>query len=863
MTTQTAVLAPAPAFNTEHPVLKAFRRFTPAEGWLTFVILMGPLLVITGTVTDAAWADTPSLAGIVLASALMGLVVAKVPGNPIGWHLAAIVLGAGFVYWQMSTVTEATGFFEQFLSLNNRLNQWGEAASEGGISTDTIPFALMLASFAWLIGYTAAWATFRKHNLWLAVLPGGIAMFSNLSYLPDEFGLQMFLYLLFAMLLAVRIHALNQATEWQRFGFVFPKNHGLYAVYRGAWYILFALVIAVVIPARPVQVPWMDAAWEWLRAPIGTLEDDLDRLFAALPDRKGSGYRVFGDFLPFEGPISLSDKPIFLLDSPHPIYLRARAYPTYAPQGWTVDDTEELNLAEALPRSQPRRNQSRLELEYTIAPLFTTRNIPVSNLPLESESELNVQVLSPGQYWLPLIPGDTDSLNLPDDLASAVVSLQSAAIYERSKESQVGTLLRVIPADAIITEVLFQDTLARGSERAYIVPDAASGEVTNNLIEVLQQGDGVVSWVRVLRLAPEPPDIVSVSSSASLFVGDQYTVTSSISTATARELRAAGNDYPGWVTDRYLQIPDGLPSRVTDLALDLAKDIPNPYDKAKAIESYLRALPYDQDIPAPSFDADGVDHFLFVVGRGYSDYFGSAMAVLMREAGIPSRMVAGYAPREFDEESENYIVREADSHGWAEAYFPNFGWVEFEPTPGRTLPTYIRAPLIDVSRSNEQGLDDPFAEDEFEDDEAFQPFDLPPEVDNSLGVDGRVIAGILGSVFSIWLVWYVYRRLFVTITTPAAIFERMCQLGTFAGLPYLRNQTPAEYTRRLAEVLPNAAGDLRILGNAHAVTRYSLREISISESEQVGRAWRNIRKLLIHRIYWRNPFGGSSQRATD
>ena len=136
-------------------------------------------------------------------------------------------------------------------------------------------------------------------------------------------------------------------------------------------------------------------------------------------------------------------------------------------------------------------------------------------------------------------------------------------------------------------------------------------------------------------------------------------------------------------------------------------------------------------------------------------------------------------------------------------------------------------------------------------------------MDNSLGVDGRVIAGILGSVFSIWLVWYVYRRLFVTITTPAAIFERMCQLGTFAGLPYLRNQTPAEYTRRLAEVLSNAAGDLRILGNAHAVTRYSLREISISESEQVGRAWRNIRKLLIHRIYWRNPFGGSSQRATD
>ena len=863
MTTQTAVLTPAPAFNPEHPALRAFRRFTPTEGWLTFVILMGTLLVITGTVTDAAWADTPSLAGVVLVSAIMGLVVAKAPGNPIGWHVAAIVLGVGFVYWQMSTVTEATGFFGHFQELNSRLNTWGEAASEGGISTDTIPFALMLASFAWLIGYTAAWATFRKHNMWLAVLPGGIAMFSNLSYLPDEFGLQMFLYLLFAMLLTVRIHALNQVTEWQRIGFVFPRKHGFYAVYRGAWYILFALAIAVVIPARPVQVPWMDAAWEWMRAPIGSLEDDLDRLFAALPDRKGSGYRVFGDFLPFEGPISLSDEPIFLLDAPHPIYLRARAYPTYAPQGWTVDDTEELNLTEALPRSEPRGNRSRLELEYTVTPLFTTRNLPVSNLPLGSEADLNVQVLSPGHYWLPLIPGDTDSLNLPDDLANAIVSLQSAEIYKRSKESQAGTLFRAIPADAIITEVLFQDTLEGGSERAYLVPDVASGEVVNNLIEVLQQDDGVVSWVRVLRLAPEPPDIVSVSSADSLSAGDQYTVISSISTATARELRTSGTDYPGWVTDRYLQIPDKLPGRVTDLALDLTKDISNPYDKAKAIESYLRTLPYDQDIPAPAFDADGVDHFLFVVGRGYSDYFGSAMAILMREAGIPARMVAGYAPREFDEEAENYIVRESDSHGWAEAYFPNFGWVEFEPTPGRTLPTYVRETLLDSSPSAEQEAEDPFDEDEFEDDEGFEPFDLPPELDDSFGVDGRVIAGILGSVFSIWLVWYVYRRLFVTITTPAAVFERMCLLGTFAGLPYLRNQTPAEYTRRLAAVFPNAASDLRILGNAHAVTRYSLRGISVSESEQVGRAWRNIRKLLIHRIYWRNPFGERRQPAID
>ena len=861
MTTQTGVLAPSPLLTPEYSALPTIRRFIPSEGWLTLVILLGSLLVIAWTVTDAAWADTPSLYGIVIVSAIMGLIVAKAPGQPIGWHMAAVILGAAFVYWQMSTVTEATGFLEPFQALNSRLNQWGEAASAGGISTDTIPFALILASLAWIIGYTSAWAVFRKHHLWLAVLPGGMAMFSNLSYLPDEFALQMFLYLALAMLLTARIHALNQATEWQRVGFVFPRKHSFYAVYRGGWYILIALGIAVLLPARTTQVPWMDAAWEWMRAPIGSVEDDLDRLFAALPDRKGSGYRTFGDYLPFQGPISLSDEAIFLLDAPHPVYLRAKAYPKYTPQGWTIDGVEQLALSESQPRSQPRGDRSRLELEYTVVPLFNTRDLPVSNLPLQSEDDLNVQVLSANQYWLPLIPSINRRLDLPVDLTEAMLPIWNAKLYEESNIAQADVLLRSLPSDTVITELIFQDTVNGGSERAYFVPEAAPGEAASVLIEALQQDASVLSWVRVLRLPPEPPDIVGMSSPNPLFAGEQYTVTSSISTATPRELRTAGTSYPGWVTDRYLQTSDDLPGRVSDLAQQLTKDISNPYDKAKAIEAYLHTLPYDQDIPAPAFDADGVDHFLFVVGRGYSDYFGSAMAVLLREAGVPSRMIAGYAPREFDEEAENYVIREADSHGWAEAYFPGFGWVEFEPTPGRALPTYAEVPSPDIPSSGEDGLDDFFEEDEFGDDEGFEPFDLAPVGDDSTAADGRIIAGIVGGVFTLWLAWYIYRRLFVTITTPGAIFERMCLLGAFAGLPHQRNQTPLEYVRRLAVAFPSAAGDLRILGNSHAVAIYSPRDITSSESEQVGRAWRNIRRLLVHRTLWRNPFKESSSSA--
>ncbi|MEE2656722.1 MAG: transglutaminase domain-containing protein [Chloroflexota bacterium] len=857
MTTKVTTLMPTSVVNADHPVLLRLRKFTPSEGWLILGILLATLLTIADMVTDAAWAKSPSLYGIVVMGVIMGLVVAKLPGQPIAWNIAAIVLGSGFVYWQMSTITEAAGFLEHFQALNNRLNEWRHAASEGGISTDTIPFALILASLSWIISYISAWATFKQRNIWLAVLPGGIAMFSNLSYLPNEFGPQVFLYMALAMLLIANIHALNQTKEWQRIGFVFPRKHGFYSVYRGSLYVLLALGIAVILPARSVQAPWFDTAWEWARAPIDSIEADLDRLFAALPDRKGGRFRVFGDYLPFEGPISLSNEPVFLLDSPHATYLRARTYPTYAAQGWTVDDTEELPLAETPPRRQSRRDRSRLELEYTVAPLFNTRNLPVSNFPLRSESELSVQVLSPRQYWLPLISDDSQSLELPDDLTDALVALQATEIYKGDKEDQVETLIRAMPEDAIITELVFQNTRDGGSERAYLVPDITSEGVTTNLFAALQQDEGVLSWVRVMRLPPDPPDIVGMISANLLAVGDQYTVTSSISEATPSELRTAGTNYPGWVTDTYLQTPDELPRRVTDLARDLTKGMSNPYNKAKAIESYLRKLPYDQDIPAPAFDADGVEHLLFVVKRGYSDYFGSAMTVLLRETGVPSRMVAGYAPREYDEQVDRFIVRESDSHGWAEAYFPGFGWVEFEPTPGRALPMYVKSNKTSMASPIGEESDDTFDEDEFFEEEDLESFELSPGVQD-VDIDGRIIAGILGSVFTVWLFWYIYRRLFVTITMPAVIFERMCWLGALVGLGYHRNQTPAEYARHIAVAFPRAAADLRILGNAHAVTRYSSREVSSSELEQLSRAWRNIRNLLIHRTYRRNPFSGTS-----
>jgi uncharacterized protein YqcC (DUF446 family) len=88
-------------------------------------------------------------------------------------------------------------------------------------------------------------------------------------------------------------------------------------------------------------------------------------------------------------------------------------------------------------------------------------------------------------------------------------------------------------------------------------------------------------------------------------------------------------------------------------------------------------------VPAPPPNRDVVDYFLFDAKRGYCDYYATALVVLARAAGLPARLVVGYASGSFNSFTGQYIVVEADAHSWVEIYFPDYGWIEFEPTASR------------------------------------------------------------------------------------------------------------------------------------------------------------------------------------
>jgi hypothetical protein len=140
-------------------------------------------------------------------------------------------------------------------------------------------------------------------------------------------------------------------------------------------------------------------------------------------------------------------------------------------------------------------------------------------------------------------------------------------------------------------------------------------------------------------------------------------------------------DYPPRISHLYLQLPRVDP-RVRDLARRVTASAGSNYARAQAVESYLRTnFSYTLQLPGVQ-EADPLATFLFQRKRGHCEYFASSMAIMLRTLDIPARVVNGFRGGEYNDLTGNYIVRERDAHSWVEVYFPEFGWVTFDPTPG-------------------------------------------------------------------------------------------------------------------------------------------------------------------------------------
>ena len=166
----------------------------------------------------------------------------------------------------------------------------------------------------------------------------------------------------------------------------------------------------------------------------------------------------------------------------------------------------------------------------------------------------------------------------------------------------------------------------------------------------------------------------------------RYEADSELPQIDADALRLATSAVPQGA-DAYLRLPP-IDLRISQLAEQITASSPSNYDKALAIEQYLRThFGYTLQLPRAR-PRDPLANFLFERKQGHCEYFASSMAVMLRTLGIPSRIVNGFRGGEFNDLTGQYVIRASNAHSWVEAFFPGFGWISFDPTPAASVPTH-------------------------------------------------------------------------------------------------------------------------------------------------------------------------------
>jgi transglutaminase-like putative cysteine protease len=376
-------------------------------------------------------------------------------------------------------------------------------------------------------------------------------------------------------------------------------------------------------------------------------------------------------------------------------------------------------------------------------------------------------------------------------------------------------------------------------------------------IEQIPQGRGLIqAQIKVLAsrtgvaLAPDAPvrfsqstqvdtrgnpdDIAAVRFESPIQQNGEYTVASAISSATVQELRAAGEDYPSWVRQRYLQLPRNLPRRVIDVARSAVGGATSAYDRAVALETYLRQdLTYSTHVASVPTDRDWVDYFLFDSKQGYCDYFATAMVVLLRIDGVPARVASGFAPGEFDADAGMSVVRENHAHSWVEAYFPRYGWITFEPSSIRPIPTRLEDPLEpqpvaapaqdlvrETSGLTPEELDELLSIRDTGGELVQRPFFSTLAGVVVLLLAGLVVlAGIATGVLAI-----AWRHGLGGLAAYQRPYAQLIKLGRWSGtLRARRSDTPLELAERLARQVPRAQPAIDELTDAYVEGTYANR----------------------------------------
>lgn len=355
-----------------------------------------------------------------------------------------------------------------------------------------------------------------------------------------------------------------------------------------------------------------------------------------------------------------------------------------------------------------------------------------------------------------------------------------------------------------------------------------------------------------------------------------YTVTYDYPIFDISSLQQPTSGYSNEDISQYTQLPESLPNRVADLAEDITGDYSNRYDQVRAIEQYFgyNGFKYEiKDVPVPGEEEDYVDQFLFETKQGYCDNYSTAMTVMLRTLDIPARWVKGFTAGEStgqtiskpDGDYNMYEVTNMNAHSWVEVYFPEAGWVPFEPTQGFDNLTEFVDSDNDVHDEENIETDPENPEDPEEPSELEKPEEelTTPETDQvieneeikrPLYMNGWYVGIGLFLLLLLLFILYHKRFYFKTIIISKRLqrnfddknFEEAYHHLLVALGHYLEARKPEQTLREYAKQIDDhfSSAEMGLLTNYYEQMLYN-REIKEVEKDEQIKLWSQLMKRVL------------------
>jgi transglutaminase-like putative cysteine protease len=393
------------------------------------------------------------------------------------------------------------------------------------------------------------------------------------------------------------------------------------------------------------------------------------------------------------------------------------------------------------------------------------------------------------------------------------------------------------------------------------------------MTDVLLTSGSFISTNKPVSVQVSSGDVIGVLSAHVLSAGESYDVMAAVALATPADLARAGEDYPPSILENYLQLPPDFPTSVRQLSENITANTTTPYQKVLKINDYLAKIPYDTDIKAPPEGTDGVAYFLFTQKSGFCVHFASAMAVMLRSVGVPTRLAIGYLPGEPGEEQDEYILLDRFYHAWPQVYFPEYGWIDIEATPSSSedagSPVTLTEPIVssdtirrlpqweiwspemyNILQPPDSGSESPVV--------ATRPsLPGPWAFSTQLGQALYIIIWIISAFALLLVLWFFTRKSFYQWAwqvdrseLATATYEKLYRLGEMIKLSPRPQQTPLEYSSTLAEEFPDQADEVHEITRAYLERQFGRRKgkLDLYSEARLLKARRGVFEKIMSRM---------------